>query len=59
MKNETKTVSTRVTLQLFVLIEEFCRSSAYLNIADFMRCAVKEKLQREAPGLYRQLFEEA
>ena len=36
MKNGTTAVSTRVTLRLADLIEEFCKG-AYLNHADFIR----------------------
>jgi hypothetical protein len=43
---------------LIELIEEFCRRDAHVNPADFIRDAIREKLQRDAPELYRQLFME-
>ena len=58
MKNETKVVSTRVTLQLAELIEEFCRRDAHLNSADFIRDAIRDKVQKEAPDLYRKFLME-
>ena len=58
MKNETKVVSTRVTLRLAALIEEFCKRDAHLNPADFIRDAIRHKLQKEAPDLYRKFLKE-
>ena len=58
MKNETKVVSTRVTLQLAELIEEFCRRDAHINAADFIRDAIRDKLQTEAPELYQKFLQE-
>lgn len=57
MKNETTFVTTRVTLRLAELIEEFCRC-AYLNAADFIRHAIRDKLQREAPELHNRFLQE-
>lgn len=60
MKAEkTKVVATRVTSNTAELIEEFCRRDGHVNLADFIRDAIREKLQREAPELYRRFFEEA
>ena len=58
-KEKTKVVATRVTLQLAEMIEEYCRRDMHINPADFLRDAIREKFKREAPELYRQLFEEA
>ena len=58
MKNQTKVVSTRVTLQLAELIEEFCRRDAHLNSADFIRDAIRHKLHKEAPDLYHKFLKE-
>lgn len=55
---KTRVVATRVTVKTAELIAEFCRRDAHINSADFIRDAIREKLQREAPELYRQLFEE-
>ena len=60
MKAEkTKVVATRVTVRTGELIDEFCRRDGHVNVADFIRDAIREKLQREAPELYRRFFEEA
>jgi len=46
---KTKVLVTRVTNIKAELIDEFCRRDGNVNIADFVRDAVREKLQREAP----------
>lgn len=56
MNEKTKVVATRVTPQLAELIREICRRDAHVNPADFIRDAVREKIQRDAPELYRELF---
>jgi hypothetical protein len=56
---KTKVVATRVTMRTSELIDEFCRRDGHVNIADFIRDSIREKLQREAPELYRRFFEEA
>lgn len=47
MKNETKVVSTRVTLRLAKLIEEFCRGDLHLNPADLERAWLRSKSWRQ------------
>jgi len=60
MKGEkTKVVATRVTMKTAELIVEFCKRDTHVNSADFIRDAIREKLQREAPELYRRFFEGA
>jgi metal-responsive CopG/Arc/MetJ family transcriptional regulator len=56
---KTKVVATRVTSRTAELIDEFCRRYGHVNVADFIRDAIREKLQREAPELCRRFFEEA
>jgi Arc/MetJ-type ribon-helix-helix transcriptional regulator len=56
---KTKVVATRVTNRTSELIDEFCRRDGHVNVADFIRDAIREKLQREAPELCRRFFEEA
>ena len=52
MKGETTVVSTRIPLQLAKLIDEYCKRDAHLNLADFIRDAIRYKLKKEAPELY-------
>lgn len=53
MENQTIVVSTRVTQQFARVIEQYCRQDAYINCADLLREALREKLQRDAPELYK------
>ena len=57
MKDETKVVSTRVTLRLAKLIERACKN-AHLNPADFFRDAIRHQVQKEAPDLYQKFLQE-
>ena len=56
---KTKVVATRVTMKTAELIVEFYKRDAHVNPADFIRDVIRDKLQREAPELYRQLLKEA
>ncbi len=53
VKHKTKVIATRVTQQYAQLIEEYTRKEAYLNCADFVRDALRDKLARDAPELCR------
>jgi Arc/MetJ-type ribon-helix-helix transcriptional regulator len=58
-KEKTKVVSTRVTQRFADLIEKYCRQDAHVNSADLLRDALREKIQHDAPELYKRLFAEA
>jgi len=58
MGDRTVVISCRVTRRFADLIKRFCELDAHVNQADLLRDSVREKIQREAPELYRQLFEE-
>jgi Arc/MetJ-type ribon-helix-helix transcriptional regulator len=55
---ETKVVSTRITKNLAELLKEHCKKTMYVNIADFIRDAIREKLQKDVPELYSKFFQE-
>jgi len=61
MQKETRTrvIATRVTRRFAALLEEYCRQDAHVNLADLIRDAIREKIQREAPELFAKLFQEA
>ena len=52
-------MATRVTKPFAEVIENFVEMDSHLNVAEFMRDAMREKIQREAPELYRTMFKEA
>ncbi len=50
-------VGIRLPPNLRKLINRFLETSAtYLNISEFARAALREKIQREAPWLYEEMF---
>jgi Arc/MetJ-type ribon-helix-helix transcriptional regulator len=57
-KATTKIVAARLTQNLTEIMHEYCRRDAHLNFSDLIRDAVREKIQREAPELYSELFKE-
>lgn len=50
-------VGIRLPHNLRKLINRFLETSAtYLNISEFARAALREKIQRDAPWLYEEVF---
>ena len=39
------------------LIEQFVSLDTHTNLSEFVRDAIRQKLQKDAPHLYNQLFE--
>ena len=52
-------ISARIPYTLKKLMQKFVALDAHINESDFIRDAIREKILREAPGLYKQLFQEA
>jgi len=59
MRAKEKDVSFRAPAKLRDLVKLFISLDTHMNESDFYRDAVREKIQREAPELYKKLFEEA
>lgn len=57
-KQKTRVIATRVTERYAQVLEEYARKDAYINCADLLRDALREKLQRDAPDLCKTMFEE-
>ena len=55
-KRKDAFVAARVPKTLKELIQKIVSLDAHLNEADFVRDAIREKIQRDAPELYKQLF---
>ncbi|MCS7124805.1 MAG: ribbon-helix-helix domain-containing protein [Candidatus Bathyarchaeota archaeon] len=49
-------ISARIPSSLKQLMEAFIARDAHLNKSDLIRDAIREKIQREAPELYKRLF---
>jgi len=55
-KKEMENLNVRVPSTLKELIEKFVSLDCHTNISDFTRDALRQKLQRETPHLYNQIF---
>lgn len=55
-KNEVR-INARIPRNLKILMQEFIARSIRMNESDLIRDALREKIHRDAPDLYRQLFE--
>jgi Arc/MetJ-type ribon-helix-helix transcriptional regulator len=49
-------VSVRITRRLHDLLAEYMKRDAYITESDFLRDAIREKIKRDAPHLYKRLF---
>ena len=58
-QKEEAAISARVPRTLKNLMKKFVSMDAHINESDFIRDAIREKIQRDAPHLYRELFLEA
>ena len=65
MKMETQNIklrdaaiSARVPVPLKTLIQKYVALDTHINESDFVRDAIREKIQKDAPHLYRNLFKE-
>jgi Arc/MetJ-type ribon-helix-helix transcriptional regulator len=57
-RKETGIIGIVIPKTMRKLIEKHVESDMHLNLSDFVRDAIREKLQREAPELYKQLFKD-
>ena len=56
-KEKDVRISFRAPATLANLVKDFILLDAHMNESDFYRDAAREKVQREAPQLYKKLFE--
>jgi len=52
-------INVRVPQTLKKLMEKFVILDSHMNESDLIRDAIREKIQRDAPDLYQQLFKKA
>jgi Arc/MetJ-type ribon-helix-helix transcriptional regulator len=57
MSKKEVRINARVPRNLKDLMQQFTARDTHMNESDLIRDAIREKIQREAPELYRQLFE--
>lgn len=56
MREEPVKISAWIPATLKELIRKYVSQDTHLNESDFIRDALREKIQRDAPSLYNQLF---
>jgi Arc/MetJ-type ribon-helix-helix transcriptional regulator len=58
-KKELVNLNVRVPITLKLLIGKYIDCDCHTNASEFTREALREKLSKDAPELYSQLFREA
>jgi len=58
MATQTETIGVRITKQSRELIRRYLERDQHINESDFIRDAIREKIERDAPNLVNELFEE-
>ncbi len=56
VKEEAETVSSRIPAKLRVLMGQYILHDTHLNESDFIRAAIREKIERDAPELMEDMF---
>lgn len=54
---DTDYIGVRVPVKLRELMREYLHLDTHLNEAEFVRTAIREKIQRDAPRLRERMFE--
>jgi hypothetical protein len=57
VERKTVVLSCRISERFMALIRKYCSLDSHLNPADLLRDSVREKIMREAPQLYAELFQ--
>jgi len=58
METKTKVVSCRLPEKLAELLKRYCEADMHVNPADFIRDAIREKLERDFPEIRKFLLKE-
>jgi Arc/MetJ-type ribon-helix-helix transcriptional regulator len=56
-KKELVNLNVRIPVTLKELIAKYLECDCHTNASDFTRDALREKLAKDAPDLYKQIFE--
>lgn len=56
-KKELVNINVAIPQTMKDLIETFVSMDTHTNLSEFVRDAIRQKLQKDAPHLYEQLFE--
>jgi len=58
-RKDLTTICVMIPQTMRDLIEQFVSMDTHTNLSEFVRDAIRQKLQKDAPQLYKQLFEVA
>uniref|UniRef100_A0A6M3MAM1 Uncharacterized protein n=1 Tax=viral metagenome TaxID=1070528 RepID=A0A6M3MAM1_9ZZZZ len=58
MSKETVNVNVRITPTLKKIIEKYIEADTHINISDFARDALREKMKRDAPWFLEEILRE-
>ncbi|MCK4266575.1 MAG: hypothetical protein KAX31_04785 [Thermoplasmata archaeon] len=58
MSKETVNINVRVTSTLKKIIEKYIDMDTHINLSDFARDALREKIKRDAPHFFVEMFRE-
>jgi len=58
-KKEMTCINVSIPQTMKDLIEQFVSMDTHTNLSEFVRDAIRQKLQSDAPQLFKQLFEVA
>ena len=57
-RKELTTICVMLPTTMRELIEQFVSMDTHTNLSEFVRDAIRQKLQKDAPHLYNQIFKE-
>jgi len=57
-KQELDVLSVRITKSMTRIIDKFLNIDSHVTKSDFVRDAIRDKIKKEAPQLYLEMFEE-
>ena len=57
-KQELDVLSVRITKSMTRVIDRFIDIDSHVTKSDFVRDAIRDKIKKEAPQLYLEMFEE-
>lgn len=57
-RKEMTNINVSIPQTMKDLIEQFVSMDTHLNLSEFVRDAIRQKLNKDAPHLYNQLFVE-
>jgi len=58
MSKETVNINVRITPTLKKIIEKYIEADTHINISDFARDALREKMKRDAPWFLEEMLRE-